>query len=219
MKFSTLNFQSNPNIGLFAFVSDKLCFVNRFIRKKDADIIARVLKVPVYEASVLQTGFLGIFIAGNSKGIIISDRIYREEIDHMLKNAEVLVLETVHTGLGNMILANDKGCIISKELEEYGKDISDFLGVEAKTGTIGGMDLVGSLAAANSKGCLVHNSASEKEKKLIEGLLDVTVSPGSVNFGNQWIRSCIIANSNGFLAGDQTSGPELGLIAETLGFV
>ncbi len=150
---------------------------------------------------------------------MISDRIYNEEIEEMQRNFDVLVLETKHTAFGNLILSNDKGCIISKDLKFHRKDIRDFLGVDTRIGTIGGIDLVGSLGICNSNGCLVHKWVTEKEKELIEKTLDVNVSPGSVNFGNPWIKSGLIVNSNGFLAGDQTSGPELGLISETLGFV
>ncbi len=219
MKFAKLDFHKDPNIGLFAFATDKFCLVNRFVRKKDVNLMKSVLKVPLYQTSVLGTGLIGIFTAGNSQGIIISDRIYKEEIEEMQRNFDVLVLETKHTAFGNLILANDKGCIISRDLEKFRKDIRDFLGVETRVGTIGGMDLVGSLAICNSNGCLVHKGANEKEKKLIERILDVRISQGTVNFGNPWVKSGLIVNSNGFLAGDQTSGPELGVIAETLGFV
>jgi translation initiation factor 6 len=219
MKIAKLNFQKNPNIGLFSFASDNFCLINRFVQKKDLSMIRKVLNVPVYQTSVLGTGLIGIFTAGNSQGIVISDRIYDEEIEEMQRNFDVLVLETKHTAFGNLILANDKGCVISRDLKSYRKDIRDFLGVETRIGTIGGIDLVGSLGACNSNGCLVHKWITKKEKELIEKTLDVNVSPGSVNFGNPWIKSGLIANSNGFLAGDQTSGPELGLISQTFGFV
>jgi translation initiation factor 6 len=219
MKFAKLNFQNNPNIGLFAYATDKFCIVNKYIRDKDIKLIAKVLKVPVYETSMLGTGLIGIFTSGNSKGIVISDRIYREEIEEMKQNFDILVLETKHTAIGNLMLANDKGCIVSRELERHRNEIRDFLGVDTRVGTIGGMDLVGSLGVCNSRGCIVHKAANEKEMELIEKILGIYVLPGSVNFGNQWMKSGIIANSNGFLAGDQTSGPELGLIAETMGFV
>lgn len=219
MKFSKLNFQKDPNIGLFSFASDKFCLVNRFLRKEDIKIIKNVLKVQVYQTSVLGTGLIGIFTAGNSKGIVISDRIYNEEIEEMQRNFDVLVLETKHTAFGNLILSNDKGCIVSKDLEKSRKDIRDFLDVETRVGSIGGMDLVGSLAICNSNGCLVHKSITDKEKTLIEKILDVPVSLGTVNFGNPWVKSGLIVNSNGFLAGDQTSGPELGIVTETLGFM
>ncbi|MEE9322992.1 MAG: translation initiation factor IF-6 [Candidatus Aenigmarchaeota archaeon] len=219
MKIAKLNFKKDPNIGLFSFATDKFCLVNRFVRKKDTNLIKNVLKVPVYQTSVLGTGLIGIFTAGNSQGIVISDRIYNEEIEEMQRNFDVLVLETKHTAFGNLILSNDKGCIVSNDLEKHRKDIRNFLGVETRVGTIGGMDLVGSLAICNSNGCLVHKWITEKERKFIEKILGVTVSPGSVNFGNPWIKSGMIVNSNGFLSGDQTSGPELGLASETFGFV
>ncbi len=219
MKFATLNFQNNPNIGLFAFATDSFCLANNFIGEKEAALIHKILQVPVHRTNMLGTGLIGIFCGGNAKGIVISDRIHHEEIGGIKKKCDVLVLETKHTAMGNLILANDKGCIISKELESLRQDIGAFLGVETKVGTIGGMDLVGSLAIANSKGCLVHKATTAKERDLIAKTLGVAVSPGSVNFGNQWIRSCLIANSHGFIAGDQTSGPELGFVSETLGFV
>ncbi len=219
MKIAKVNFQKNPNIGLFALANDGFCLINRFVRKKDADLIKKVLKVEVYQISVLGTGLIGIFAGGNSKGIVISDRIYDEEIEEMQRNFDVLVIETKHTALGNLILSNEKGCIISRDLKDYKKDIRNFLGVETRIGTIGGIDLVGSLGVCNSNGCLVHKWATAKEKKLIEKILEVNVSPASVNFGNPWVKSGLIANSNGFLAGDQTSGPELGLISQTLGIM
>lgn len=219
MKFSTLNFENNPNIGLFSFATDKFCIVQKFIRSKDAKLIGNVLKVPVYQASALRTGFLGIFAAGNSSGVIVSDRLEDDEIRQLKANVDVLMLETKQTAIGNLMLANDKGCVISKDLEAHAKEIRDFLGVDTHVGTIAGMDLVGSLAVCNSKGCLAHKAIEERERKLIEKILGVNVLPDSVNFGNQWIRSGLIANSNGFIAGDQTSGLELGLAAEALGFV
>jgi len=118
MKFSKLHFHRDPNIGLFSFATDKFCLVNRFAMKKDVDLLKKVLKVPVYQTSVLGTGLIGIFAAGNSKGIVISDRIYHEEIEEMQRNFEVLVLETKHTAFGNLILANDNGCIVSSDLEK-----------------------------------------------------------------------------------------------------
>lgn len=219
MKIAKLNFQKNPNIGLFSFASDGFCLVNRFIQKKDINLIKKVLKVSVYQTSVLGTGLIGIFTGGNSKGIVISDRIYNEEIEEMQRNFDVLVLETKHTAFGNLILANDSGCIISRDLKNHKKDIRNFLGVDTRIGTIGGMDLVGSLGTCNRNGCLVHKWITKKEKNLIEKILEVNVSPCSVNFGNHWVKSGLLVNSNGFLAGDQTSGPELGLITETLGFL
>lgn len=219
MKISKLSFQRNPNIGLFSFATDKFCLVNKFALPKETEVMKKVLGVPLYNSSFLGTGLAGIFAAGNSKGIVISDRVYREEIEDMQRNFEVLVLETRHTAFGNLILANDKGCLISRDLSNHRKDIRDFLGVDTRIGTIGGMDLIGSLAVCSSRGCLVHKAVTVKEKKLIENILDVAVSPATINFGNPWVKSGIIVNSKGLLMGEQTSGPEMGIASEIFGFV
>ncbi|MCK5023086.1 MAG: translation initiation factor IF-6 [Candidatus Aenigmarchaeota archaeon] len=219
MIFSKLDFQKNANIGLFSLATDKFALGNRFIEKNDKQIMEKVLKVPVYQISALGTGLIGIFAAANSKGIIISDRIYNEEIEEIQRNFDVLVLETKHTAFGNLILANDTGCIISQDLKKHKNDIRDFFGVDTRVGTIGGMDLVGSLGVCNSKGCIVHKAITDKEKKLIEKILDVNVFPGSVNFGNPWVKSGVIVNTNGFIVGDQTTGPEMGIASEAFGFV
>jgi translation initiation factor 6 len=218
MKFATLNFQNNPHLGIFTFATDNFCLTNKEMREKDVILFQKVLKIPVYRISVLGTSLIGMFIGGNSKGVIISDRLQEEEIEEIKKYTKVFVIETKHTAIGNLILANDKGCIISKEIESFRKDIANFLGVETKIGTIASMELVGSLAVANSNGCLTTKWIKSKEKDLIEKTLEVKVSCGSVNFGSQWIRSGLVANSNGFLAGEETTGIELGIIAEALGF-
>jgi len=219
MKIAKLNFQKNPNIGLFSFATDRFCLVSKFAAKKDIDMIKKVLKVDIYKTSVLGTSLIGIFTGGNSNGIVISDRIYKEEIEEMQRNFDILVLETKHTAMGNLILTNDTGCIISNKIKKHKSEIRDFLGVEVRVGTIGGMDLVGSLGVSNKNGCMAHKEITDKERKLIEKTLDVNVFEGTINFGNPWIKSGLIVNSNGFLVGDQTSGPEMGTATEALGFL
>jgi translation initiation factor 6 len=219
MRIEGINFQKNPNIGLFAFATDKFCLLNRFVKKRKIEKIKKILKVPVIRASALGTPLLGIFIAGNSKGLILSKNLYENEISHLRKNIEVLILDTEFTALGNLILANDNGCVISEKLKKHTKDIEDFLNVRTETGSISGLDLVGSLGICNNKGCLVHKGIKEREKKSLERILNVEVGVGTVNFGNSWVKSGLIVNSFGFLAGDQTSGPELGIISEALGFL
>lgn len=219
MGLAKLSFHRDPNIGLFSISSDSFCLVNRFVKKKDAKTLENALKVPVHITSVLGTGLIGIFAAGNSKGIVISDRIYSEEIEEMQRNFDVLVLETKHTAMGNLVLANEKGCLISRDLEKHRKDIRDFLGVDTRVGTIGGMDLVGSLADCNSNGCLAHKMITAKEIKLVEKIMDVAVAKGALNSGNPWISSAVLVNNRGLVYGDLTTGPEIGIASEIFGFV
>lgn len=219
MKISKLDFHKNPNIGLFGFATDSFCVLHRAAKQRDIETLKKVLKVRIIQASVLGTQLAGIFLAGNSKGIILSDRLYDEEISHLKKQTETLVLETKHTALGNLVLMNDRGIIISREIGEHGKEIGKFFGLPVQVGTISGEPLVGSLGIANNNGCLVHKGIREKEKQTIEKVLQVPAMQGTVNFGNPWVKSGIITNSSGLLMGYLTSGPEMGVIAEGLGFV
>jgi len=45
------------------------------------------------------------------------------------------------------------------------------------------------------------------------------VDVGTVNFGSPLVGSGILANSRGYVAGDETTGPELGRIEDALGFM
>lgn len=219
MRIQKINFFNNPNIGLFAFSTDKFCVTDRYFKKGYHKTMEDTLKVPLIKTRMMGTPLAGIFAAGNSKGVIVSGRIQEKEIGELKKQTKVLVLKTRFSAMGNMILANDKGCVISKELSKNREKIGDFLGVKTEVGTISGNDLVGSLGIANNKGCLVHKMVTEEEIETLKSILKVNVDVGSVNLGNPWIRSGIIVNSNGLLIGDRSSGPELGIITETLGFV
>ncbi len=219
MHFARMNIQNNPYIGLFCFATDEFCLTNYFVSEKNAKAMKDVLKVPVIKTSIMGISLTGIFAAGNSKGIIIPGNAEESEIKFLKSKFNVLVLNTRHTAVGNLILANDKGCLISEKLEKYSGLIKDFLGVKVKTGTIADSDFVGALGICNSKGCIVHKKISERELKVLEKVLCVKPGIGTVNFGNLWVKSGLITNSNGFIAGDQTTGPELGNINEVLGFL
>lgn len=216
---SQLDLQGNPNIGLFSFSSDSLCITGRGISDKDVREIEEILKTDIIRSGFLGTDLAGIFIAGNSKGIIVSSRLDEDEILYLKEKTDVLVLDSKETAIGNLILANDKGCVISETLKKFSKDIENFLGVTVKTGKIAGINLVGSMAAASNKGCMVHPDATDEELKSIQDTLSVPADRGAVNFGGKWIGSGLMVNSNGFIAGKDTTGPEMGHIAEVFGFV
>ncbi|MEE1117268.1 translation initiation factor IF-6, partial [Methanosphaera sp.] len=117
------------------------------------------------------------------------------------------------TAIGNIIVANDTGAIVNPELSSDAKKIiADTLDVELVESTIAGLDIVGSTMAATNKGALVHPDASEEELDLIEDVLGVPAEIGTVNRGVKLVGACIIANSNGVIVGNKTTGPELARI-------
>lgn len=65
----------------------------------------------------------------------------------------------------------------------------------------------------------MHPRTTDSEKRKIKDVLGVDVDIGTVNFGSPFPSSGAMANSNGFIASPESSGPELGRITEALGFI
>ena len=53
--------------------------------------------------------------------------------------------------------------------------------------------------------------------KKIQEFLKVKVDVGTTNYGSPFVKAGLLVNSNGFIASEISSGPELGRIAEVFG--
>jgi len=218
--YTALNFHGDPNIGLYGFASDRYCLLGSSSDKIKK--LKEILKVPVHNVSVLHLDLIRILMTGNSQGVVVPNFLYDRDIEALLHalakhRASVHILGT-EQAVGNLVLMNDKGIVIPPLLKRFEKQLEKFFGLKCAVTTIAGLNPLGSLAIATNKGCLVHPQIKESEIKVIESTLDVQADVGTVNFGSPYPGSGIIANSHGFAAGTATSGPELGRIAETLGF-
>lgn len=220
MHFAKMNFNGDPNLGLFSFATDSYCIGPTIprLKKKEYKKIKRILRVPIYNFSIVGTEFLGLFACGNSSGIIVPKIIKEDELTKMEKIFDVLVLET-HLAIGNLVLMNDSGIIISPLLKNEKEKIEKFFGIPCVATTIANLNIVGSIGVATNKGCLVHPKIRKREMELIEKILQTPCDIGTVNFGSPFLGSGIIANSFGFIASESTTGFELGRISEALGFL
>jgi translation initiation factor 6 len=222
MKVLQTNFYGDHNLGLFGKSSDKFCVLGNFISEKYKERIEGILEAKVVKLTVANTDLIGVFCCLNSNGILLPKIINRREIE-MLKEVKkelgvnLEVLNSKFTALGNLILCNDKGAIISRNFSrKYKKEIEDCLGVESDFLTIAKTDTVGSCGIATNRGCLLHRDASEEEIKQIEDILKVKADIGTANFGSPFVGSCGIANSKGIVIGQSTTGPEANRILEAL---
>ncbi|MBR9676445.1 translation initiation factor IF-6 [Candidatus Woesearchaeota archaeon] len=221
MHVKRIGFNSNPNIGLLGFCTDKYCLVGREVSKRHLKEIEETLKVPVHSLNIAGTSLLGVFLSGNSTCLLVPSIAFESELrilDKLKINYEVI--KTNHTALGNNVLCNDKGLILSDELEQNAaKQIQKALGLKPINSKIAGLSIVGALVAHNDKGGLIHRDAEKKEIKLVEKTLGVKVEIGTLNFGSPYIRSGVIVNKNGFLVGDLTTGPEVQNADYAFGFI
>lgn len=214
--FSQGSIQGDPNIGMYSLCTDDYCIIPENAKGIDVD----VLGVKVKHATFMETPFAGIFAAGNNHGAIVSWHMKDYEIKQLKKLIKnVLVLKTDYTAIGNLILMNDKGIIISPLLRKHQNEIQEFFKLPTEVATIGTLYVVGSLAYATNKGCLVAPLLHDSELKILESVLGVKVDVGTVNFGSPFPGSGVIANSNGVVAGISCSGPEMQRVEETFGFI
>ena len=212
-KIIQTNFNGDPNLGIYGFATDKYCLLG--IKLANPAKIESALGVKIIRCPFFGTEISGIFSAGNSCGMAVPSSIEEEEIAILEKKTRVLRLETKYTALGNLMLMNDKGCIISRLIKEEKSCIERFFGIECHIfdSVIG---VVGSAALANNRGCIVHPNLGEREVAQISRALAVDCQPGTANFGSPFVGSCSIANSRGIVASEQSTGIEVSRMEEIL---
>jgi len=218
-----INFHGDPNVGLYGLATDKFCLLGKSVREKDVKEIEAALKVPIFQLSFYGTDLIGLFAVGNSKTILLPNIIYDSELKKLRKDLDKLgvkieILETNHTAFGNNIIVNDKKGIISnvysnKEAEKISKMFPD---VEFEQIDL---SIPGSIGKVTNAGGIFEPNLPEIIVKKLEQHFGFEVGLGTVNMGNPFISSGIIANSFGFIMGANSSGFEVTRVDESLGFL
>ncbi len=222
MKVFPLDFFGDANIGMHAKASDRICFAGN-LPEEASKKMEDVLGTDVLDVSIAGTELVGIFLAMNSNGIVVPHISTGGEVKKFRaickeKGLNVLVLKTKFTAVGNSILCNDQGAVISQNFSQKEKTaIRDCLDVEIAYSKVAGLDVVGASGIATNSGCLLHRDATDDEINVFERTLKVKAGIGTANFGSPFVGSCIIANSRGILIGEKTTGPELVRIQDALG--
>ncbi len=220
-----LNFFSDNNLGMYARATDKILLVGSSVSDSLVEKIASKMKTVAVKTTVANSELVGIFCCLNSNGLVLSKIATDDEIktfQNLTKEfgMNFSILKTKFTAVGNLVLCNDKGVIISDYFSQKNRKlIEDCLGVESMQATIAGMPIVGSAGIATNKGCLLHRDTSEDEIKIVEEVLKVNVDIGTADFGSPFVGCCVIANSNDVVVGESTTGPEITRMQEALGFL
>ncbi len=221
MHILVTNFNGNPNLGSFAFANDRFCLIAKDIPKSIAKQIEKTLKVPVHQITICGSNLIGAFIQGNNKKILVPGICFEQELEALeVLGIEYEVINTEKTALGNNILCNDNGAVISTEFTPQDKkDIEKALGMKVLQRKIGGLDVIGSLCVVNDKYGIIHPGVSDEDIRVIEKTLKVEITTGTVNMGNPFPATSIVCNKFGFLIGSASGGPEIANADEALGFV
>ena len=216
----TITFAGDPNIGVFARVVGNIAIIPPDSTPEFRHAVKEALQVEVIETLIQGSAIIGSLVAGNSRGIVVSGLAYEEEIEKLAKHREVFLLSDTMNAAGNVIMANDTFAAVHPDMpESVAKQIGDFLGVEVITLVLGGVKTVGMAGVATNKGVIVHPRATDAQIKKIEEVAKVPVGTGSINMGYGLIGTGLMANDTGYLAGNATSGFELGRIEDVFGIL
>jgi len=217
----TLSLNGDPNIGVFARVFDDVAFVPIDSPKEFKDKIGETFDVEVEETFIQGSSVIGLLLTGNSRGFVCSGLIQDSELDLLQDYGDVLLLGEEMNAAGNVILTNDSFAVVHPDMSsEMQRMVGEFLKVKVIPMSFGGVGTVGMTCACNNSGVLLPaRSAPEEIEKLENEIPDTfSIGTGSVNMGSNLIGCGLLLNSKGYLAGNTTTGFELGRIEDVFGF-
>ncbi len=214
-----INISGSPVLGVFATCTEELVFVPNDVPDETIRELEESLGTKAVRSSVGGSFILGSLLRGNSKGVMAAGFILDKEIRAIRKHVKSARLSGELNAAGNLILANDNAALVHPDLSDKSIGvIKKTLGVDVRKGTIGGLKTVGMSGIATNKGVLIHPKATSSEIALLEELFGLPVDIGTVNFGSPLVGSGLLANSKGYVAGEETTGPEITRIEDALGY-
>jgi translation initiation factor 6 len=198
-------------LGLFTITNDKLCFVPESIDTKSTKILESTLDVKVVKTLLYDSSLLAVFAKMNNNEIFIPEYALNREIELIEKEIKVNIINTTKA-LGNLIEINDNFAVISNTL----KEVTKLSNLEILRTNIAGSDAIGSALLLTNKSFLINPNATKEEIKNLQQTLNLNGGSSTANTGDALIRNSMIANKNGAIVGEQTTGHEMNRIEETL---
>jgi len=215
-----LKIAGNSLIGVFARCTEKVVLMPHEAAEQDRLTLEAALKAEAVKMQISGASVLGSLIAGNSSGFVVTHHAGNKDLEFLRQHGRASRLPARINAAGNVILVNDSAALVHPGLSAKAcQTIEKTLGVAVEKGTIGGLKTVGMAAYATNRGLLVHPRITDSEIALLEKVFSLPIDVGTVNMGSPLVGSGLLANSKGYLAGYETSGPELGRIEDALGFL
>ncbi len=220
-KISLMDFEGNPNIGIYIFVNDKFCLLGPQVPKSRKEEIQNTLGVPVYNVTVLATELLGIFIAGNNDFILVPDMYDYEknELEKICKEHEVklITLDDVQNTYGNNLCVGNKKILINPN---YPDEFLKKLRKDTKYEVIPVLHSEHKAIGSTMKFvCGKYFLSQEYEEKHVKQILKEIGGIGTINKGSNYISSGFVGNSNGAIIGSSSSTVEIQAIIESLDYI
>ena len=206
-------FFGSSALGLLAIASENICYMPREIKEKQADNIAKLMNVVIKKISLYDSYMLGLFGAANSKYMFVPSMVPEQETRRLDK--EIIRLESAFNTLGNLILCNDKGIVLSPYLKAKADWIREKTGLKVDSSHIAGLPFPGILGLVTNKGGLIAKNCNDDELEKIEKILGVEIH--RCEYYDGFPGAEIIANSKGLVAPSYLKAQKMSEIQEALG--
>ena len=216
-----MEFEGDSNIGLYMFANDKFCILGKQVSQSKKKEIEKVLKVPVYNATVIGTELMGVFVSGNNDYILIPDMYdYEMEIfEKITKKHNIKLIHisnTLNTYGNNICFGNKKILLNSKYSNDFKKKLENETEHKCIIMEVEDYENIGALCIyKNSRYFLSSQITEENAREIASQVSGV----GTVNSGSNYISSGIVSNSNGLILGFACSTIEIQNITESLNYI
>ncbi|MCT9094973.1 translation initiation factor IF-6 [Haloarchaeobius sp. HME9146] len=215
-------FAGSPYVGVFARATNDCLLCRPDIESSVREAMTDELEVPAIPTTIAGSSTVGALAAGNSNGLVVSSRVTQRERDRIAETVDLTIGELPgrRNAAGNIVLANDTGAYVHPDLsDEAVAVVEDTLEVPVERGDLAGVRTVGTAAVTTNKGVLCHPKSTDAELDYLEDLLGVPADVGTINYGAPLVGSGLVVNDTGYVAGEDTTGPELGRIEDALGLI
>ena len=215
-------FAGSSYVGVFARATDDCLLIRPDAEEDVLEGMTDELGVDALPTTVAGSNTVGALSVGNENGLLVSGRVTERERERIesATDQSVYGLPGRINAAGNVVLANDYGAYVHPDLTDEQVDVvEEALSVPVERGSLGDVDTVGTAAVATNDGVLCQPGSREAELEAVEELLDVYADVGTINYGAPLVGSGLVANDNGYVVGRDTTGPELGRIEDTLGYL
>lgn len=216
-----MEFESNPNIGLYMFVNDKFAIIGKQVSETKKKEIEEVLQVPIYVTTILSTDLVGIFAAGNNDFLVLPDlydyelKVFEEICEK--HDVKLIKLENKLNTFGNNLCFGNKTILIN---HIYPKDFKDELAKQTKYKIVElknpEFENAGAIAVYKNDKYFISQEISEEEAKEIASEVGAV---GTINAGSNFVASGIVGNSNGILIGSMSTSIEIQNVVEGLNYL
>ena len=216
-----MDFNGNPNIGIYIFVNNKFCLIGPEVSKEKSQEIEKTFGVPVYKISILNTELVGIFASGDDNNIFVPELFdyEREALKSICEKHEcnLIELDEIKNTYGNNLCVGDNTILINAFYPEKFYKKLEKLGYKVSIVNNKKFDSVGSTAKYLNG--FFFFSQEYDEADIEEEVKDKVSGVGTINSGSNYISSGVVGNNNGVIIGSSSTSIEIQNIVESLDYL